>query len=118
MMTCTAARKCASSTTYRTASAKQFVTSKSAACTAFLARIVGQLVLVGHRERAGGARFDAQPAKNASQVVDLIVDRVPLAGREPRIGRVLGALNVDGVGGTGPRAKLAADALLEPVLVP
>src|SRR6478609_879439 len=81
--------------------------------------VVGQLVLVGHRQRAGRARLDAQPAQDAAQVVDLVDAAVALAGAEASravgevdVGR---ALHVDGVGRAGPRAQLAADALLQAV---
>src|SRR5690606_10389803 len=83
-----------------------------------LAAGVGQLVLVGHRQRARRARFDAQAAQDASQVVDLVHAAVTLTRRVPPapawlvgVGR---ALDVDGVGRARPGAQLAADALLEP----
>ena len=41
--------------------------------------VVGELVLVGHGQRAGRARLDAQPAQDAAQVVDLVDAAVPLA---------------------------------------
>ena len=80
--------------------------------------VVGQLVLVGHRQRPGRARLDAQPAQDAAQVVDLVDAAVALAGAEALsvgpvgVGR---ALDVDRVGRAGPGAQLAADALLQPV---
>src|SRR3954470_20737416 len=80
--------------------------------------VVRQLVLVGHRERPGRARLDAQAAQDAAQVVDLVDGGVALARREPAGVGVVSALDVDGVGRAGPRAQLAADALLEPVRVP
>ena len=40
--------------------------------------VVGQLVLVGHRQRAGRAGLDAQPAQDAAQVVDLVDAAVAL----------------------------------------
>ena len=83
-----------------------------------LARGERQLVVARERERAGGARLDAEAAHDAAQVVDLVVLRVPL----PRAGRVLGVvvlpLDPDRVGRARERAELAADALLEAVLVP
>src|SRR5690606_22887864 len=83
-----------------------------------LAGRVGQLVLVGHRERPGGAGLDAQAAEDAAQVVDLVDAAVALAGAEPlaalAVG-VAGALDVDGVSRARPGAELAADALLQPV---
>ncbi len=71
-----------------------------------------------HRQRAGRAGLDAQPAEDAAQVVDLVDRAVPLAGREARLLGVVGALDVDGVGRAGPGAQLAADALLQAVRVP
>src|SRR5690606_11195528 len=82
------------------------------------ARAVGELELVGHRQRAGRARLDAQPAEDAPQVVDLVHAAVALAGRVLRLGAVAGALAVDRVRRARPRAQLAADALLQAVRVP
>ena len=81
------------------------------------ARRTGQLVLVGHRQRPRRARLDAQAAEDAAQVVDLVDAAVPLAGEYCAVGRVVTALDVDGVRGARPGAQLAADALLEPVRV-
>src|SRR6202034_3986667 len=47
-----------------------------------LAVVVGDLVLVGQRQRAGRARLDAQAAEDAAQVVDLVDVAVPLARGE------------------------------------
>jgi hypothetical protein len=48
-----------------------------------------------------------------------LIDRsVPLTGRVPLVRRVVPALDVDGVRRAGPRAQLAADALLQPVRPP
>ena len=80
--------------------------------------VVGQLVVVGHGQRPGRARLDAQPAQDAAQVVDLVDAAVPLAGRVPLLRRVVGALDVDRVRRAGPGAQLAADALLQPVRPP
>ena len=44
--------------------------------------VVGQLVLVGHRQRARRAGLDAQPAQDAAQVVDLVDAAVALTGAE------------------------------------
>ena len=77
--------------------------------------VVGQLVLVGHRERPRRAGLDAQPAQDAAQVVDLVDAAVALARGEPLVLGVGGTLDVDRVGGAGPGAELAADALLQPV---
>ena len=84
--------------------------------------VVGQLVLVGHRERAGRAGLDAQPAEDAAQVVDLVDAAVALARRVAAAAAlgvvVVRTLDVDRVGRAGPGAQLAADALLQPVRVP
>src|SRR6201999_2143336 len=77
--------------------------------------VVRELVLVGHRERPRGARLDAESAQDAAQVVDLVDVPVPLPGREALLGRVVPALDVDRVGGAGPGAQLAADALFSAV---
>src|SRR3712207_9265485 len=42
----------------------------------------GELVLVGHRQCAGGAGLDAEPAEDAAQVVDLVDAAVPLPRAE------------------------------------
>jgi hypothetical protein len=75
------------------------------------------LVVVGHRQRTRRAGLDAQPAQDAAVVVDLVVDGVALTGRVALLGGVVLALHVDGVRRAGPRAQLAADALLEAVVV-
>ncbi len=80
--------------------------------------VVGELVLVGHRQRAGRAGLDAQAAQDAAQVVDLVDAAVPLPGGEPLVVGVVRALDVDGVGRAGPGAQLAADALLQAVGLP
>ena len=80
-----------------------------------LAAAVGQLVLVRHRQRPGRARLDAESAQDAAQVVDLVHPAVALAGRHPPAVGVVSALDVDRVRRAGPRAQLAADALLQPV---
>src|SRR5581483_12192892 len=78
----------------------------------------GELVLVGHGERAGGARLDAEPAEDAAGVVDLVDAAVALARGVALLVGVVGALDVDGVRRAGPRAQLAADALLQAVRMP
>jgi hypothetical protein len=80
--------------------------------------VVGDLVLVGHGQRAGRARLDPHAAQDAAQVVDLVDGSVPLARGEPAVGRVVPALDVDGVRRAGPGAQLAADAFLQPVRPP
>src|SRR3954447_7190142 len=83
-----------------------------------LAVVEGQLVLVRHRQRAGGAGLDAQAAEDAAQVVDLVHRAVALT-RGVALGLgVVAALDVDGVRRARPRAELAADALLQAVRVP
>src|SRR5215475_8863101 len=61
------------------------------------------------------AGLHAQPAQDAPQVVDLVDGAVPLARGVTIARRVVRALHVDGVGGAGPGAQLAADAFLQPV---
>ena len=80
-----------------------------------LAGVVGELVVVGHRQRPGRARLDAQPAEDAPQVVDLIDGAVPLTGGVLVLGGVVRALDEDRVRGARPGAQLAADALLQAV---
>src|SRR5205807_10606761 len=80
--------------------------------------VVGDLVLVGHGQRAGRAGLDAQAAQDAAQVVDLVHRPVPLTRRVPLLRRVVPALDVDGVRRAGPRAQLAADALLQAIRPP
>src|SRR5438045_3447141 len=41
--------------------------------------VVGQFVLVAHRQRTGRARLDAQATQDAAQVVDLVDATVTLA---------------------------------------
>src|SRR6202012_3267649 len=77
--------------------------------------VVGHLVVVGHRQSSGRAGLDAQAAADAAQVVDLVHPAVALARRKPCLVGVVGAFDVDRVGGAGPCAKLAADALLQAV---
>src|SRR5439155_5138551 len=82
-----------------------------------LASLERHLVVAGERERSRWACLDAEAAHDATQVVDLVDGRVSLARRHP-VGRgVVGPLDVDRVGGAGPRAELAPDALLQAVLM-
>src|ERR1700730_9928754 len=76
-----------------------------------------QAVGVRHDEGLGGAGLDAEPAEDAPQVVDLVDLGVALPRRVPGLGGVLRSDDEDGVGWAGPGAQLAADALLEAVLV-
>ena len=77
--------------------------------------VIGELILVGHGQRPGRARLDAQPAQDAAQVVDLVDAPVPLTRGVALLLGVVRALHVDGVGRAGPGAQLTADALLQPV---
>src|SRR4051794_37167563 len=61
------------------------------------------LVVVGHGQRTGRARLDAQTAQDAARVVDLINPPVAFAGAEPVAFDVGGAFDVDRVGRAGPR---------------
>ena len=76
---------------------------------------VGQLEVIRHGQGACRAGLDAQPAQDAAQVIDLVHLAVPLAGAEALVLGVVGALDVDRVGGAGPGAQLTADALLQAV---
>src|SRR5262252_2267772 len=80
-----------------------------------LPAVVGDLVLVRHGQRAGRAGLHAQPAEDAAQVVDLVDGPVPLTRGVTLLRGVVRAFHVDGVGRAGPRAQLAADALLQAV---
>src|SRR3954469_8340886 len=77
--------------------------------------VVRQLELVGHRQRPGRARLDAQAAQDAAQVVDLVDAAVALTGAEALVVGVGGTLDVDRVGRAGPGAQLAPNALLQAV---
>src|SRR5438105_2633706 len=83
-----------------------------------VARVLGQLVLVPERDRVERAGELAVAAEDAAAHVDLVDPRVALAGRHAVLGRVLRGHDPDAVGRAGGRAERAADALLEPVLVP
>src|SRR5213075_1863010 len=76
------------------------------------------LELVAERDRVERARELAVAAEDAAAEVDLIDPRVALAGRDAVVGRVLGGDDPDAVGRAGGGAERAADALLQPVLVP
>ena len=65
----------------------------------------------------GRARLDAEVAVDAPQEVDLVDVAVALPGGDRVVGRVVESADIDAVGRTHPRAELAADALLHPVLV-
>src|SRR5690349_15409015 len=53
------------------------------------ALVVGELVVVAHRDRVERARDLAVAAEDAARHVDLVDRRVALAGRDPVLGRVL-----------------------------
>src|SRR5215211_3903620 len=82
-----------------------------------VAVVLGELVLVAERDRVERARELAIAAEDAAADVDLVDPRVPLAGRDAVVGRVLGGDDADAVRRAGRGAERAADALLEPVLV-
>src|SRR5674476_462847 len=79
---------------------------------------VGELILVGHRERTGRARLDTQSAKYAAQIVDLINAAISFARAEAFVVGVLGTFDVDRIRGARPGAQFAADALLQAVRPP
>ena len=78
------------------------------------ARVVGELVVVAHRDRVERAGHLAVAAEDAARHVDLVDRRVALAGRHLVLGRVLGGHHADALGRAGRGAERAADALLEP----
>src|SRR5579859_6356935 len=80
-----------------------------------LPAIVGELVLIRHGQRTGRARLHTQPAQDAAQVIDLIHRPIPLTRGEPLLRGVVPALHIDGIRRAGPRAQLAANALLQPI---
>src|SRR5581483_1736410 len=83
-----------------------------------VARVLRDLVLVPERDRVEGAGELAVAAEDAAAQVDLVDARVALSGRDAVPGRVLLGDDADAVGRARRRAERAADALLEPVLVP
>src|SRR5207248_9584674 len=70
------------------------------------------------RDRLGGAGLDAEIAMDTAQIVDLVDEAVPLAGRNRVVGRVVGAAYIDAPRRAHTRAQLAPDAFLHAVLVP
>src|SRR4051812_2076551 len=78
------------------------------------ARVVGELLVVAHRDRVEGARHLAVAAEDAAGHVDLVHGRVALAGRHLVLRRVLGGHHADALGRAGGHAERAADTLLEP----
>src|SRR5215207_7706938 len=76
--------------------------------------VVGQLVVVAHRDRVEWAGRLAVAAEDAAGDVDLVHRRVALARADAVVRRVLGRDDADAVGGARRRAERAADALLQP----
>ena len=77
------------------------------------AAVVGQLVVVAHRDRVERAGHLAVAAEDAARHVDLVDLGVALAGRHLVLRRVLGGHHADALGRAGGRAQRAAHALLE-----
>src|SRR6266566_3220959 len=75
--------------------------------------VVGQLVVVAHRDRVEGAGDLAVTAEDAAREVDLVDLGVALPGRDPVVRVVLGGDHADAVGGASGGAERAADALLQ-----
>src|SRR5437879_5481503 len=79
--------------------------------------VLRDLELVAERDRVERAGELAVAAEDAARHVDLVDARVPLAGRDAVVGRVLCGDDADAVRRTCGRTERAADALLQPVLV-
>src|SRR5207237_3020865 len=77
------------------------------------ARVVGELVVVAHRDRVERAGQLAVAAEDAATHVDLVDLGVPLAGGDLVVGGVFGRDHPDALRGTGRDAERAAHALLE-----
>src|SRR5580692_56871 len=75
--------------------------------------VVGELVVVAHRDRVERAGDLAVAAEDAARQVDLVDRGVALAGGDAVFRGVLGGDHADAVGRAGGRAERAADALLE-----
>src|SRR3954463_7159219 len=75
--------------------------------------VVGELVLVAHRDRVERAGDLAVAAEDAAAEVDLVDRGVALAGGDAIAGDVLGGDDADAVGRAGGGAERAADAFLE-----
>src|SRR5271166_2376492 len=75
--------------------------------------VVGELVVVAHRDRVERTGDLAVAAEDAAREVDLVHSRVALAGGDSVLRSVLGRDHADAVGRTGGRAERAADALLQ-----
>src|SRR5437762_7838379 len=83
-----------------------------------VAVVLRDLELVAERDRVERACELAVAAEDAAAEVDLVDPRVALAGGDAVVSRVLGRDHANAVRGACGRAERAADALLEPVLVP
>src|SRR5262245_61284567 len=83
-----------------------------------VAVVLGDLVLVAESDRVERACELAVAAEDAAAHVDLVDPRVALARGHSVVGRVLRRHDSDAVGRARGCAERAADALLEPVLVP
>src|SRR5580692_4345629 len=75
--------------------------------------VVGELVVVAHRDRVERAGDLAVAAEDAAREVDLIHRGVALAGGDAILQSVLRGDHADAVRRAGGRAERAADALLE-----
>src|SRR5271156_5827421 len=75
--------------------------------------VVGELVVVAHRDRVERTGDLAVAAEDAAREVDLVHRRVALARGDAVLRRVLCCDDPDAVGGAGGRAERAADALLQ-----
>jgi len=64
-----------------------------------------------------GTGLDAVSAENASVVVDVVNLGVALGAAHPMLGRVLGCLDVNAVGGAGGCAEKAGHTLFQSILV-
>src|SRR4051794_34405946 len=83
-----------------------------------VAVVLRDLELVAERDRVERTGELAVAAEDAAAEVDLVDPRVALAGRDAVVRRVLGGDDADAVRGARRCAERAADALLQPVLVP
>src|SRR5437588_4708675 len=83
-----------------------------------VAVVLGDLEVVPERDRVERAGELAVAAEDAAGHVDLVDARVALARGDPVVRGVLGGDDADAVGGICGGSERAADALLEPVLMP
>src|SRR5215831_17302283 len=80
--------------------------------------VARNLETVAVRDRIGRAGLDAESAKDAAVVVDVIDLRVPFAAADAQDLRVFGGFNINAVGGTGGGTQETRHAFLQAVLVP